>query len=135
MGDGLLASASSLGIREHLTFEGGVEHSVLPTYYSAADLLIHPSHREVGTLVVLESLACGTPVVATPVGFIPEVSRKVGGISLISSSSPRPIAEAVTETSRNPSQLSKSIRRSGIEEYGWDSISKRVLALYKEICS
>lgn len=52
---------------------GAVPHEQLAQYYAAASLLVLPAEREGLPNVVLESLACGTPVVATRVGGIPEV--------------------------------------------------------------
>jgi glycosyltransferase involved in cell wall biosynthesis len=48
-------------------------------YYQAADLYIHPARVDTFPTVVIEALACGTPVVATAVGGIPEQIRPVGG--------------------------------------------------------
>ena len=49
-------------------FAGRIHQEILPVYYSAADVLVVPSHYESFGLVTLEAMACGTPVVATPVG-------------------------------------------------------------------
>ena len=54
-----------LSIQDSVTFVGRIEQSMLPPYYSAADVLVVPSHYESFGLVALESLASGTPVVAT----------------------------------------------------------------------
>jgi D-inositol-3-phosphate glycosyltransferase len=62
-----------MGIRQKVTFAGPIEHSKLVPYYNAADLLMLPSYYESFGLVALESLACGTPVVATPVGIVESV--------------------------------------------------------------
>jgi D-inositol-3-phosphate glycosyltransferase len=62
--------AEMLHIQERIWFAGRVEQETLPDYYSAADLLVVPSHYESFGLVVLEALACGTPVVATRVGAV-----------------------------------------------------------------
>ena len=55
------------------------DHRRLALWYRAADLFIHPSRMDTQPLVVLESLACGTPVVATAVGGIPEMLTGAGG--------------------------------------------------------
>lgn len=65
--------SAQLGVTERLIFAGRVAQENLLTYYSAADILILASSREGWPNVLLESMACGTPVVATDVGGIPEV--------------------------------------------------------------
>lgn len=55
-----------------IRFVGPVNHELLPAYYNAADLLALPSEMEGVPMVLLEAIACGTPVVASRVGGIPE---------------------------------------------------------------
>ena len=66
--DHLLLLAKGLNIDHRLVFAGRVPQEILPVWYSAADVLAVPSDYESFGLVTLEALACGTPVVATPVG-------------------------------------------------------------------
>jgi glycosyltransferase involved in cell wall biosynthesis len=57
-----------------VTFVGYVPHADLPDWYRAADLTVLPSRSEGIPNVLLESIACGTPFVASRVGGIPEVA-------------------------------------------------------------
>ena len=57
-----------LNIQKAVALIGRIDQELLPAYYSAADMLVVPSYHESFCLAGLESLACGTPVVATPVG-------------------------------------------------------------------
>ena len=66
------AMVKSLGLENNVRFLGYVQHNKLPLLYNAADLTVVPSYSEGGPLVTPESLACGTPVVATNVGGNPE---------------------------------------------------------------
>lgn len=58
----------ALDLTEETIFAGQVDHEQLPFYYSAADVCAIPSHYEPFGLVALESMSCGTPVVASNVG-------------------------------------------------------------------
>jgi glycosyltransferase involved in cell wall biosynthesis len=70
----LKQQAFELGIENNVQFLGYVPDEQLPIAYQAADLTIMPSQSLEGFgLVLLESLACGTPVLCTPVGGMPEV--------------------------------------------------------------
>ena len=60
--------AEELGIGDSVTFTGPVPQDRLPTYYSAADIYVLPSHAESFGLAALEAMACGTPVVVSRVG-------------------------------------------------------------------
>lgn len=66
--------ATELGLSNHVQFLGFLPDEQLPVAYQAADLTVIPSQSLEGFgLVLLESLACGTPVMCTPVGGMPEI--------------------------------------------------------------
>jgi glycosyltransferase involved in cell wall biosynthesis len=70
--------ASDLGLQESVRFEGRVPDEALPRMYAAADVFVLPTAElECFGLIALEAFASGRPVLATPVGAIPEV---VGGV-------------------------------------------------------
>lgn len=78
IGDGpdrgaLEAQSRKLGVADRVRFLGRIAHADLPRYYSAADALILASSREGWANVLLEAMACGTPVVASNVWGTPEV--------------------------------------------------------------
>ena len=58
--------AQEMGVARHVRFLGSVPNDELWRYYAGADLFVLPSRLESWGTVMLESLACGTPVVATP---------------------------------------------------------------------
>lgn len=78
--DALLQRATALGCQDRVRLVGAIEHDALGDWFRAADLLCLPSHNEGVPNVVLEAMACGTPVVATRVGGIPEVLPEHAGI-------------------------------------------------------
>jgi glycosyltransferase involved in cell wall biosynthesis len=69
----LRSLAERLGVADRVIFAGPQRREDLAAWYSAADLSVLASAHEGCPNVVLESLACGTPVVATPVGDIPRL--------------------------------------------------------------
>jgi len=70
----LEAQSRALGLAEHVQFLGFVPDAELPRYYQAADLFVLPTRELEGFgLVTVEALACGTPVLGTPVGATPEI--------------------------------------------------------------
>ncbi len=78
VGDGerradLTAQVTALGLSDRVVFVGAVEPGRLPDYYRAADVSVLASSREGWANVVLESLACGTPIIATRVWGTPEI--------------------------------------------------------------
>jgi peptidoglycan/xylan/chitin deacetylase (PgdA/CDA1 family) len=70
----LEAQCASLGITDHVRFIGSVPHDQLGSWYRAADCTVLSSHSEGIPNVLRESLACGTPFVATRVGGISEIA-------------------------------------------------------------
>src|SRR3989344_960599 len=90
----------------NIKFLGKIEQKDLPIYYNAADVLIVPSvHEEGFGRVILESLACGTPVVGAKRGAIPEaMDNTVGRIIKISTTT---IKNTVEYFLYNPEQLRK----------------------------
>ena len=64
----LLARARSLGVADRLRLPGSLPHALLPAFFTAADVTVHPSLVEGFGNAQLESLACGTPLITTAVG-------------------------------------------------------------------
>jgi teichuronic acid biosynthesis glycosyltransferase TuaC len=75
--------SSSSGACDRIFFPGAVRNEDLATWYSAADVSCLVSSREGYPCVVLESLACGTPVVATRIPGTQEIAATVGGCVLV----------------------------------------------------
>ncbi len=72
-----------LGLTDNVKMLGYVEDKLLPLLYNATDITVTPSYSEGSLLVIPESLACGTPVIATNVGGNPEYLNKVGLVDYI----------------------------------------------------
>jgi D-inositol-3-phosphate glycosyltransferase len=125
----LVRRASIEGI---VSFQGRVEHDLLPLYYSAADVLVVPSYYESFGLVALESLACGTPVIATRVGVMDTLIREGETGLLVDTPSPRSLASAIERfivASSNRDMSCEKIRAS-VLSYGWPNIASAVIQEY-----
>ena len=93
-----------------VTFLGHLPHDFLPTIYNMSDVLILPSETEGAPMVILESLACGTPVIASNVGGIPDiVTDGINGI-VLNDLSPEKLALSII------SILSNKLSRQEISE-------------------
>ena len=112
--DSLQEQAQALGIAEQVRFIGHVADDDLPLMYAAADAFVLPtSALECFGLIMLEALACGHPVLATPVGAIPEILNQVEPAWLSRDASPGAIADLLTDFLRGqlPQHEPQALRR------------------------
>jgi glycosyltransferase involved in cell wall biosynthesis len=123
--------AAAAGVTERVRFLGSVPHSKLPERYRAADALILASDREGMPNVVLEALACGTPVVATRVGGVPEImTDPVAGV-LLDSAASSAIVKGVRQLLARPAdpmRVSEFGRR-----FGWERATRGQLAIFRAL--
>ena len=110
-------------LQNRVTFAGRLGEAELCTYYQAADALILASRREGMPNVILESLACGTPVIAADVGGIREIISDSCSGELLGDRSGKSIADAwAALVQRGVDRI--RIRKIA-EQYSWDdSIAK-----------
>ncbi len=107
--------ASRLRIADQVIFHGPVPHQDLPAFYRAADLLIVGSHFESQCMVALEAAACGTPVIGTATGILPDLADKSMTVPPADSSL---LADAICGALSGPEWLSDEAarQRSWIEQ-------------------
>jgi len=124
-----------LGIQGNVIYEGKVPHHELSKYYARADVLIIPSLSEGLPKVLIEALACGTPVIATKVGGIPEVIRDGYNGLLIEPGKPEEIAKVIIRVFSDfelLDTLSSRVRRS-VQNFSWDKAISEFLKMYEEL--
>ncbi|HEV8613280.1 MAG TPA: glycosyltransferase [Gemmatimonadales bacterium] len=125
--------ASELGVESHVQWVGAVDHESLPEYYQAADVTVMPSTYESFGLVAIESMACGTPVVASRVGGLQATVQDGRTGYLIPWREPRLYAERIADLLCRPDlreNLSQAARARA-EEFGWDSVATQLVSLYE----
>lgn len=123
----LRALAATLGVSGRVDFLGHVDQHRLPALYAAADATASCSDREGIANVLLESLACGTPLVATPVWGSPEVVRVPEAGVLTADRSDAAIADGIARLLSNlPDRTATRIYG---ERYDWRETGRQHRAL------
>ncbi len=126
-----------LGIQDRTGFAGAIGHAQLPLYYSAADVTVMPSSYESFGLVAVESLACGTPVVATRVGGLTSIVHDGETGVLVPWRDAEMFAESLRRVLEDTAlrQRMAGNARESVLGYGWDRIADEHLALYEDVRS
>lgn len=129
-----LALIARLGVEKHVQHLGMVLAGELPGIYANADLFLMPSHYEGFGLPVLEAMACGTPVIASNQGSLPEVVGDAG--LLVEPTDVEQIAGAV-ERLLTDAELRAELRKKGLERartFTWERTARETLAVYRSVC-
>jgi glycosyltransferase involved in cell wall biosynthesis len=122
-----------LGIEERVVFTGWVPEEDKPALYSGTRALVFPSLYEGFGLPPLEALACGTPVIASNRGSLPEIVGD-GGLLL----EPDDVEGLATAMGKllSDDKLRKDLREKGLAHaarFSWEKTARETLAVYREI--
>jgi len=123
--------AGDLGVASRVNFLGLVPQRDLPRVYGAVDALVLASSREGSPNVLLEAMACGTPVVATNVGGTPEVVAAPEAGRLIDEATPQALSTAIRQLLADPP--SRAATRTYAERFSWDETTRGQLRLFREV--
>lgn len=127
----LRALARARGVGARVAFLGAIKHDQLRDYYAAADILVLASSREGWANVLLEAMACGTPVVASNVWGTPEVVAVPEAGVLMRERTPAALAEAVkTLLAQYPD---RAATRRYAEQFSWDATTRGQLDLFERV--
>ena len=127
----LRRQAIELGLAERVRFLGTLPQEALRDYYGAADALVLASSREGWANVLLEAMACGTPVLATAVGGTPEVVTAPEAGRLIDERSAAAITRAAKSLFAHAPRREQT--RHYAEGFSWQETTEGQLALYRDI--
>lgn len=123
--------AVQLGIGQRVLFTGELPNEELLYWYSAADMLVLASSREGWPNVLLESMACGTPVVATNVGGIPEIIGQGVAGRLVPTRDIDSFTAQIHDLLMQPP--SREQVRGYAEKFHWRSTTNAQIALFENI--
>jgi teichuronic acid biosynthesis glycosyltransferase TuaC len=123
--------ASTLGVLDRVTFLGVLPQEKLRTLYSAADCLVLASVREGWPNVLLEAMACGTPVVASNVGGTSEIVASAEAGVLVDERTAGGIVRAVARLRQLPPD--RSATRHYAEQFSWDATTCGQISLFRSV--
>jgi teichuronic acid biosynthesis glycosyltransferase TuaC len=127
------ALAATLEVASRVRFLGEVPHGELASVYSAADVLVLASSREGWPNVLLEAMACGTPVVATAVGGVPEMLTTPAAGRLVYQRNGSSLSAAVAALLTD--RPDRAAARRHAELFSWDPTTRGQLAIFRAMAA
>jgi glycosyltransferase involved in cell wall biosynthesis len=110
-----------------ILFTNWISHEKLPEYLNELKLLVIPSYTETGPFIALEAMACGTPILATPVGLIPDIVKDEETGFIMENNSPECIAENVIRVLNYPDldKIAKNARELVEKDFTYEGAVER----------
>ena len=121
--------ARQLDCADICRFVGSVPNEQLRTYFSAADVSCLPSRQEGWPNVVLESLACGTPVVATCVGAAPQILAN-SRLGIVVEPSPEAICAGLSQALQR--EWDAKLISAFAQSHTWENVAAKVESVLKQ---
>lgn len=131
----LRALTRQLCMDRMVVFLGKRDQDRLPYYYSAAEVVVMPSHYESFGMVALEAMACGTPVVASQVGGLGFLVRDGETGFLVPDRDPAALADRLSLLLGDPS-LRQRIGRQAVayaQTFDWEKIAVQIAEVYRSL--
>jgi len=123
--------AARLGVQERVRFLGNQDQKALCEIYNAADTLVLASSREGWANVLLESMACGTPVIGSAVWGTPEVIARPEAGLLMKNRDAASITAAAAQLRQAPPD--RAATRRYAEQFDWQSTTDGQVAIFRAI--
>jgi D-inositol-3-phosphate glycosyltransferase len=128
--------AATLGLTDRVIFTGKVEHAAMPALLRSADLVVSTCQYEPSGSTSLQAMACGTPVIAPPVGgHVDAVVDGTTGI-IIPPDRPALLAQRIRQLLAHP-MLIEAYGVAAVDRvrsrYSWDRIANETIAVYDRV--
>jgi teichuronic acid biosynthesis glycosyltransferase TuaC len=127
------ALARRLSLADRVRLLGRLPQEDLPGVYGAADILVHPSLREGWPNVLLESMACGTPVAATDFDSVGEIVGAPEAGCIVTEATATGLAAAIAERLAAPT--TREATRRYAEGFDWQVTTDGQIELFRDICN
>ena len=124
-----------LAVGQTVVFLGKRDQDKLPYYYSAAELVVMPSHYESFGMVALEAMACGTPVIASEVGGLAYLVRDGETGFTIPDQEPEELCDKISWL-LNDRELHETMSARAVEyaqDYAWEKVAKQIVEVYEDL--
>ena len=128
--------AKKENLEHRVRFLGFVSQDELPKHLHKADIFIRPSLSEGQGISFIEAMAAGLPVIATPVGGIPDFLKNGETGLFCNVNDPKSIAEKVREYASNPELRSRVVRgafKMVKEKYDWNTVAEDMGKIFNEL--
>lgn len=122
-----------LGVQNHIIFAGSVPNAEMPSWYTAADVVVLPSLKEATSIAGLEAMACGRPLVGTNVGGIPYLIDDGKTGLLVEPKDPPGLADALVNVLTNDTtrrEMGVAARKKAVDLFSWARIAGTVQGIY-----
>ena len=128
----LAQMAAQAGVAARVVFTGSVPHRKLPAYYAAANIYVQASHYESFGLVGLEALACGCPVVTSPVGVMASLGERGQPGCILTDGAPGTMAAAIAAVRDGAKAWPPAAIRDAVREFNWPQAAASALEAYAQ---
>ena len=124
-----------LWLDQSVVFLGMRDQDKLPYYYSAAEVVVMPSHYESFGMVALEAMACGTPVIASEVGGLAYLVRDGETGFTIPAEEPETLCEKLSWLLNDKALHDKMSGQAAeyAQDYAWEKIATQIAEVYKDL--
>lgn len=135
-GEGPRANALRQRLRGHLHLAGRVDDALVHALYERADVFVHAPRFEGSSLVTLEAMCHGLPVVATRAGGIPDKVLEGETGRLVPPDDPGALAKALLALASQPErrrEMGAHGRRHALDRFAWSALAQRTVEVYEQL--